>query len=139
MHDKRIINWRTQKKPFFHVSAHLTLTTNVPTVSATTVLCMAFFAEDDGGIGGMEGGGIDGNPPGIVELESSSSGDKSVFGGDGAGDIVRVGNAGVGGIIKCKGGEWCSGDNGGEYIGETADGDGVALDGDGVLSSLLGG
>ena len=80
-----------------------TLTTNVPTVSATTVLCMAFLAEDDGGIGGIEGGGIDGNPPGIVEQESSSSGDRSGLGGEGAGDVVRVGNAGVGGIMKCKG------------------------------------
>ena len=93
---------------------------------------MAFLAEDDGGIGGIEGGGIDCNPPGIVEQESSSSGDRSGLGGEGAGDVVRVGKAGVGGIMKCKG-EWCSGDSGGEYIGETGDGDGVALDGDGVL------
>ena len=81
------------------------LTTKVPTVSATTVLCIAFLADAVGGIGGRDGGGIEGKPPGIVEVESSSSGDKSGngLGGEGGGDVVLVGNAGVGGIMKCKG------------------------------------
>lgn len=94
---------------------------------------MTFFAAEVGGIGGSEGGGIEGKPPGIVELESSSSGDKSSLGGDGGGVVVREGNAGVGGIMNCNG-ELCAGETDGEYIGETAVGDGVEiLEGEGVL------
>ena len=99
---------------------------------------MAFLAEAVGGIGGRDGGSIGARPPGIVELESSSSGERSGngFGGEEGGDVVRVGKAGVGGIIKCKGEVW-AGDSGGEYIGESGDGEGLeARDGEGVRGGL---
>lgn len=106
--------------------------TKEPTVSALTVLGV-FLIADDGGIGGSDGGSIFVFSTGGV-VSFSSSVDICRVSGDSGGEWVLVGKAGVGGIVKTRGGESREGEESGEYIGDDLtepEGEGM-LDGEGV-------